>query len=136
LRVYSVSNNPVFSLSQEFAFVKSKKYVFFCLFLLNGHKQGKVIYAIINDASRWVFVWSYEVANAGNTVDFIRNVIKRALFIILKIRTDQRKEFKFKINKLIDLAIVIDNVCPIKIKLIKQNKKYLQTKKERMSHNL
>lgn len=25
-----------------------------------GYKQGKVIYTIIDDASRWVFAWSYE----------------------------------------------------------------------------
>ena len=58
-----------------------------------GYKQGKVIYTIIDDASRWVFAWSYEVANAHNTVDFLMKVQKRAPFPIQKIRTDQGKEF-------------------------------------------
>lgn len=58
-----------------------------------GYKQGKVIYTIIDDASRWVFVWSYETANAVNTVDFLQKVLKRAPFFIQKIRTDQGTEF-------------------------------------------
>lgn len=59
----------------------------------HGYKQGKVIYGIIDDASRWTFVWSYEVANANNTIDFVKKVIERAPFTILKIRTDQGREF-------------------------------------------
>ncbi len=58
-----------------------------------GYKQGRVIYTIIDDASRWVFAWSYETANAVNTVDFLQKVLKRAPFHIQKIRTDQGKEF-------------------------------------------
>ena len=58
-----------------------------------GYKQGRVIYTIIDDASRWVFAWSYETANAINTVDFLEKVLKRAPFHIQKIRTDQGKEF-------------------------------------------
>lgn len=58
-----------------------------------GYKQGKVIYTIIDDASRWVFVWSYSSANKENTLDFLKKVLKRAPFNILKIRTDQGKEF-------------------------------------------
>ena len=41
---------------------------------LFGYKQGKVIYTIIDDASRWVFAWSYSTANADNTVDFVKQV--------------------------------------------------------------
>ena len=59
----------------------------------HGYKQGKVIYTIIDDASRWVFVWSYSTANAINTEDFVKKVLKRAPFTIQKIRTDQGKEF-------------------------------------------
>lgn len=59
----------------------------------HGYKQGKVIYTIIDDASRWVFVWSYSTANAENTVDFVKKVIQRAPFTIQKIRTDQGTEF-------------------------------------------
>jgi len=58
-----------------------------------GYKQGKVIYTIIDDASRWVFVWSYNTANAVNTVDFLKKVLKKAPFHIQKIRTDQGTEF-------------------------------------------
>jgi len=59
----------------------------------HGYKQGKVIYTIIDDASRWAFVWSYATANAANTEDFVKRVLKRAPFTIQKIRTDQGKEF-------------------------------------------
>lgn len=58
-----------------------------------GYKQGKVIYTIIDDATRWVFAWSYETANAVNTLDFLEKVLARAPFAIQKIRTDQGKEF-------------------------------------------
>ena len=58
-----------------------------------GYKEGKVIYDIIDDASRWVFAWSYEKANKENTLDFLEKVIKRVPFKIKKIRTDQGKEF-------------------------------------------
>jgi len=58
-----------------------------------GYKQGKVIYTIIDDATRWVFVWSYDTTNANNTCDFIEKVFKRAPFHIQKIRTDQGTEF-------------------------------------------
>jgi len=59
----------------------------------HGYKQGKVIYTIIDDASRWAFVWSYAKANADNTEDFMKKVIKRVPFSIQKIRTDQGTEF-------------------------------------------
>ena len=58
-----------------------------------GYKEGKVIYTIIDDATRWVFAWSYEKANAENSLDFLNKVFKRAPFLIQKIRTDQGREF-------------------------------------------
>lgn len=58
-----------------------------------GYKQGKVIYTIIDDASRWVFAYGYETANAENTLDFLGRVLARAPFDIKKIRTDQGREF-------------------------------------------
>jgi len=61
-----------------------------------GYKEGKVIYTIIDDATRWVFVWVYPTANAENTVDFLHKVINRAPFTIQKIRTDQGTEFVTK----------------------------------------
>lgn len=58
-----------------------------------GYKQGKVIYTIIDDATRWVFAWSYSTANQENTLDFLKKVLVRAPFLIQKIRTDQGREF-------------------------------------------
>lgn len=58
-----------------------------------GYKEGKVIYTIIDDASRWVFAWSYGIANKENTLNFLEKVLQRAPFNIQKIRTDQGKEF-------------------------------------------
>lgn len=58
-----------------------------------GYKQGRVIYTVIDDASRWVFAWSYETASASNTVDFVKRLQARTPFVIHKIRTDCGKEF-------------------------------------------
>lgn len=58
-----------------------------------GYKEGKVIYTIIDDATRWVFAWSYKTANQKNTLDFLKKVLSRSPFKIQKIRTDQGKEF-------------------------------------------
>jgi len=73
-----------------------------------GYKQGKVIYTIIDDATRWVFVWSYDTANAVNTCDFLEKVFKRAPFHIQKIRTDQGTEFinHKVINRLVGQNII------------------------------
>ena len=58
-----------------------------------GYKQGKVIFTIIDDATRWAFAWTYDKATKENTVDFLEKVLSRAPFVIQKIRTDQGKEF-------------------------------------------
>ena len=58
-----------------------------------GYKQGKVVYTIIDDATRWAFAWSYSTANGDNTIDFVKKVIARAPFRIQKVRTDQGTEF-------------------------------------------
>ena len=59
-----------------------------------GYKQGRVIYTIIDDATRWVYAWTYTTANAENTLDFIQRVQTQVPFTIQKIRTDQGKEFR------------------------------------------
>ena len=59
-----------------------------------GYKQGRVIYTIIDDATRWVYAWTYTTANAENTTDFLNRVRAHAPFSIQKIRTDQGSEFK------------------------------------------
>lgn len=58
-----------------------------------GYKQGRVIYTIIDDASRWVYAWTYTTTNQYNTIDFINRVRTHAPFHIQKVRTDQGKEF-------------------------------------------
>lgn len=58
-----------------------------------GYKQGRVIYTVIDDASRWVYAWTYTTANQVNTIDFIKRVQYHAPFLIQKIRTDNGKEF-------------------------------------------
>ena len=58
-----------------------------------GYKAGKVIYTIIDDASRWTYVKTYDKATAKNTVDFLIHVLQRAPFTIYKIRTDNGTEF-------------------------------------------
>jgi len=58
-----------------------------------GYKQGKVIYTIIDDATRWVFAWSYHTCLIKTYLGFFRKVIKRFPATIKKIRTDQGKEF-------------------------------------------
>ena len=68
-----------------------------------GYKQGKVIYTVIDDATRWAFAWSYTTANADNTIDFMKKVISRAPFRIQKIRTDQGTEFvNLKLKELLE----------------------------------
>lgn len=59
-----------------------------------GYKQGRVIYTVIDDATRWVYAWTYTTANKENTIDFIKRVQQHAPFFIQKIRTDQGKEFR------------------------------------------
>jgi len=61
-----------------------------------GYKEGKVIYTIIDDASRWVFVKTYPKANAVYTELFLKEVLRRSPFTLQKIRTDNGTEF---INK-------------------------------------
>lgn len=72
-----------------------------------GYKQGKVIYTIIDDASRWVYAWTYTTANKENTLDFIRRVQYHVPFLIQKIRTDQGKEFK---NYVVQLYLADQNI--------------------------
>ena len=70
-----------------------------------GYKQGKVIYTSIDDATRWVFMYSYSKATAENTLDFLQKLVERSPFKIQKIRTDQGKEFIAKVVK----SFLIDN---------------------------
>lgn len=58
-----------------------------------GYGQSKVTYTAIDDATRIVYAYTYEKANAINTVDFLQRLITHLPFTILKIRTDQGREF-------------------------------------------
>lgn len=62
-----------------------------------GYSIPKVIYTAIDDATRIAYVYTYEKANAVNTIDFLQRLITRTPFTIQKIRTDQGKEFIAKI---------------------------------------
>ena len=64
-----------------------------------GYSVPKVIYTAIDDATRIVYMYTYEKANAVNTVNFLQRLIMRTPFTIQKIRTDQGKEFIAKIVK-------------------------------------
>lgn len=60
-----------------------------------GYKQGKVLYTVIDDATRFVYAQTYTTANGENSLDFIKEVIKRFPFEIQKIRTDNGSEFVY-----------------------------------------
>ena len=64
-----------------------------------GYGVPRVIYTAIDDATRIAYIYTYEKANAINTLDFIQRLITRTPFTIQKIRTDQGKEFIAKIVK-------------------------------------
>ena len=64
-----------------------------------GYGVPKVIYTAIDDATRIVYMYTYEKATAVNTVNFLQRLINRTPFTIQKIRTDQGKEFIAKIVK-------------------------------------
>lgn len=59
-----------------------------------GYKQGRVTHTIIDDASSWVYAWTYSTTNAENTLNFLDCVRVHTPFIIQKIRTDQGSEFR------------------------------------------
>ena len=58
-----------------------------------GYKTGKVMYTVIDDSTRFAYAKTYETANGANSLDFVKEVIKRFPFEIQKIRTDNGKEF-------------------------------------------
>ena len=58
-----------------------------------GYGQSKVTYTAIDDATCTVYAYTYEKANGDNTVNFLQRLITYLPFTILKIRTDQGKEF-------------------------------------------
>ncbi len=58
-----------------------------------GYQKDAVIFDAIDDCSRWVLGIVYEKHNADSTVKFLTELIKRAPFEILAIRTDQGTEF-------------------------------------------
>ena len=73
-----------------------------------GYGTLKVIYTAIDDATRIVYVYTYDRATADNTVDFLQRLQTRLPFVIQKVRTDQGKEFIAKIvrKQLEDMGIV------------------------------
>ena len=65
-----------------------------------GYGVNKVTYTAIDDATRIVYAYTYENANALNTVSFLNRLRERTPFTILKIRTDQGKEFLNNLTKI------------------------------------
>lgn len=65
-----------------------------------GYGVNKVTYTAIDDATRIVYAYTYENANALNTVSFLKRLRERTPFTILKIRTDQGKEFLNNLTKI------------------------------------
>ncbi len=72
-----------------------------------GYGIPKVIYTAIDDATRIVYMFTYEKANAHNTLDFLKRLIERTPFVIHKIRTDQGREF---IAKTVEAYLQENNV--------------------------
>jgi len=58
-----------------------------------GYQKDAVIYDGIDDCSRWVFGKVYQNHVADSTIEFLKELIDRAPFRILAIRTDQGTEF-------------------------------------------
>ena len=73
----------------------------------HGYKEGRVIYTVIDDASRFAHATVYETACGSNTVDFLRHFLDIVPFPVRKIRTDQGREFTVRIVRdfLRDLGI-------------------------------
>lgn len=72
-----------------------------------GRGQGKVIYTIIDDATRWAYAYGYPEANAQNTLDFLKRVCERVPFYIQKIRSDNGKEF---IARIVEIYLKEKNI--------------------------
>lgn len=64
-----------------------------------GYGVEKVTYTAIDDATRIVYAYTYDKANAVNTVGFLKRLKARLPFTILKIKTDQGKEFLNNLTK-------------------------------------
>lgn len=73
-----------------------------------GYGIPKVIYTAIDDATRIVYVYTYEKANAENTINFLQRLIIHTPFTIQKIRTDQGREFIAK-----SVKKYLEDVCII-----------------------
>lgn len=58
-----------------------------------GYARKAVIFDAIDDCSRWVFGRVYEYHTAESTITFLKELIDKAPFPILAIRTDQGREF-------------------------------------------
>ena len=58
-----------------------------------GYQKDAVVFDGIDDCSRWVFGRIYADHTADSTIAFLRELIDKAPFRIIAIRTDQGKEF-------------------------------------------
>ena len=67
-----------------------------------GRYREFVIYSAIDDCTRFVYSRAYYNANIENTKHFIKELIKRMPFWIMRIRTDQWREFSKTITKFLE----------------------------------
>ena len=64
-----------------------------------GYHRKFVIYSWIDDCTRIAYSKAYESANIENTKNFINELIRRFPFSIVRIRTDQWREFSKTMTK-------------------------------------
>lgn len=67
-----------------------------------GRYREFVIYSAIDDCTRFVYSRAYYNANIENTKHFIKELIKRMPFWIMRIRTDQWREFSKTITNFLE----------------------------------
>ena len=58
-----------------------------------GYQKKAVVFDAIDDCSRWVFGKLYRNHTADSTIEFLKELIDKAPFRIIAIRTDQGREF-------------------------------------------
>ena len=104
---------------------------------LLANKNKCYVYNFIDHASNWSFKYAYPAINEKNTYDFMKRLIKKCPFSIIRLQTDNGVEFTFKyISKTIDEPKyhLLEKFCDennINHKLIPPGEKELQGLVER-----
>lgn len=77
---------------------------------IEDSKERFWIAAAVDDHTRWGFAKVYDRCTAANAIDFLREIIKRAPFDIIAIRTDQGSE----VSKQFTQACLEENILHIR----------------------